>query len=263
MSTVYTLNGKVLKNAANDKWLKKAEAAPLPPIPAYTIRAKIRTGTEPSSSGPPLTFTLVDATQNIWDITSQQYFNYLGYGLADAAEILDWNPGEASSVNTASVIKGPSAKNYLTKISLSNFGNITEIPELFGGSNMSALKEVHLSGLNNVTNMYNLCVSCSALETLSLTGTHNVTNINTLCAACTSLKAVPDFDVSSVSSCQGAFDSCPNVESGALNMYNKLSALGSQITSSTDRTFVNCGANTVTGAAELAQIPSSWGGTGA
>lgn len=26
MSTVYTLNGKVLKNAANDKWLKKKEA---------------------------------------------------------------------------------------------------------------------------------------------------------------------------------------------------------------------------------------------
>ena len=26
MSTIYTLNGKVLKNAANDKWLAKKEA---------------------------------------------------------------------------------------------------------------------------------------------------------------------------------------------------------------------------------------------
>lgn len=262
MSTVYTLNGKVLKNAANDKWLKKAEASPLPPIPAYTIRAKIRTGVEPSSSGPPLTFNLIDATQNIWDVTSQQYFNYLGYGLADATEILNWNPGEVTSIDSA-IIKGPSARNYLTKISLSNFGNITEIPALFAGSYLPALKEVNLSGLNNVWNIYNLCAGNTAIETLSLTGTQNVTNMNTLCAACSSLKAVPDFDVSSVSSCQGAFDGCSNVESGSLNMYNKLSALGSQITSSIDRTFYGCGSNTVTGAAELAQIPSSWGGTGA
>lgn len=26
MSTIYTLNGKVLKNSANDKWLAKKEA---------------------------------------------------------------------------------------------------------------------------------------------------------------------------------------------------------------------------------------------
>lgn len=30
MSTVYTVNGKVLKNAANDKWLTKKETPPTP-----------------------------------------------------------------------------------------------------------------------------------------------------------------------------------------------------------------------------------------
>lgn len=34
MSTIYTLNGKVLKNSANDKWLTKKEA---PPTPSYIV----------------------------------------------------------------------------------------------------------------------------------------------------------------------------------------------------------------------------------
>ena len=36
MSTVYTVNGKVLKNAANDKWLTKKEA-PQPTFDEVTI----------------------------------------------------------------------------------------------------------------------------------------------------------------------------------------------------------------------------------
>jgi hypothetical protein len=51
-----------------------------------------------------------------------------------------------------------------------------------------------------------------------------------------------------------------NVESGALALYQQA---GSQATppSSYSNCFAGCGRDTVTGAAELAQIPTDWGGT--
>jgi hypothetical protein len=58
------------------------------------------------------------------------------------------------------------------------------------------------------------------------------------------------------------FNDCLNVQSGALALYQQAST---QTTPPSEyyNTFYNCGSNTTTGAAELAQIPSSWGGTGA
>jgi hypothetical protein len=52
------------------------------------------------------------------------------------------------------------------------------------------------------------------------------------------------------------FYRCTKVESGALALYQQASAQA--IVPSHDRTFYQCGSNTVTGAAELAQIPSDW-----
>ena len=43
-------------------------------------------------------------------------------------------------------------------------------------------------------------------------------------------------------------------------MYQQMSTQATPPTSYTD-TFKNCGRDTTTGAAELAQIPESWGGT--
>lgn len=240
-TTVYTYNDKVLKNVATDKWLKKVEASPLPPIPAYTIRAKILTGQEPSSSGPPMTFALVDAAQNIWDITSQQYFAYIaGYGLSYAIEVLDWNPGDLTTTSSGSGFGGAGTNQYLTKVTLTNFGNLTNINYLFKNNN------------------HNL----DALEEINLSGTQNITSFQGFCSNLPGLKRVPLFDTSSATNVANMFAGCTNVESGALAMYNQLAALGSQITTNTD-TFAYCGSNTVTGAAELAQIPASWGGTGA
>jgi hypothetical protein len=55
------------------------------------------------------------------------------------------------------------------------------------------------------------------------------------------------------------FYDCVNVQSGALALYQQAS---SRVTPpSHSYTFRFCGSNTETGAAELAQIPTSWGGT--
>jgi hypothetical protein len=87
--------------------------------------------------------------------------------------------------------------------------------------------------------------------------------ITYLCEYCTHLKRVPDFTftVNNITLADACFHMCGAVESGALSMYNKLSA-STSITSH-QWAFGGCGSDTTTGAAELAQIPASWGGTGA
>ena len=83
MTTVYTLNGKVLKNSANDKWLSKKEAPtppepPTPPVdpynplglPANTVRV-ITNNNQPPNKGPSTSYetaTLVAGTTNVYDV---------------------------------------------------------------------------------------------------------------------------------------------------------------------------------------------------
>jgi hypothetical protein len=56
-----------------------------------------------------------------------------------------------------------------------------------------------------------------------------------------------------------AFSENKEVTGGALNLYNKFTAADWQ--GAHTGCFSNCGVNTTTGAAELAQIPTGWGGT--
>ena len=49
MSTIYTVNNKVLKNSANDKWLIKKPV--LPPIPLNCIRVRTNDGNVPVKTG--------------------------------------------------------------------------------------------------------------------------------------------------------------------------------------------------------------------
>jgi hypothetical protein len=53
------------------------------------------------------------------------------------------------------------------------------------------------------------------------------------------------------------FGECVNVQSGALALYQQASTQTNP-PSNHGGTFYNCGSNTTTGAAELAQIPSDW-----
>jgi len=57
------------------------------------------------------------------------------------------------------------------------------------------------------------------------------------------------------------FRNCYAVESGALALYRQASTQANPPTYHTN-TFKDCGKDTVTGAAELASIPASWGGLG-
>ena len=97
------------------------------------------------------------------------------------------------------------------------------------------------------------------LEVLSA-NMSTVTSMDSTFNGCSSLTRVPLFDTSSMTDVRWMFGDCVNVESGALALYQRMIAQTNP-PSDHERTFYHCGSNTVTGAAELAQIPTSWGGT--
>ena len=123
------------------------------------------------------------------------------------------------------------------------------------------LLEVLGANTSGVTNMSYMFRDCASLTTAPLFDTSSVTNMSRMFVNCTSLTTAPLFDTSSVTNMSQMFEGCTNVETGALALYQQASTQATP-PSNHDRTFRNCGRNTVTGAAELAQIPSSWGGTG-
>ena len=121
----------------------------------------------------------------------------------------------------------------------------------------TSLLEVIDGNASNVTNMGYLVQNCTALTTVSLFDTSNVTNMAGMFFGCTSLTAVPLLDTSKATNMTYMFYNCYKVESGALALYQQAS---SQTTPPSNHyaTFKNCGRDTTTGAAELAQIPSDW-----
>jgi hypothetical protein len=74
---------------------------------------------------------------------------------------------------------------------------------------------------------------------------------------CTSLTYMPLLDVSGVNQCIEIFDGCVNIAGGIVDMYDALKVRCSGV-GDHGMAFRNCGSNTTTGSAELAQIPSDW-----
>lgn len=99
---------------------------------------------------------------------------------------------------------------------------------------------------------------CSALTSLPQFDLSSCTSFQDMFSGCSSLTSIPAFTLPSTLQnrvCTAMFEECRSVESGAMALYNRLNPLRPKYYG---RTFRNCGVNTTTGAAELAQIPSSW-----
>jgi hypothetical protein len=181
MTTIYTVNNKVLKNSANDKWLIK-KAGPL--VPDYTIRMKVTAGSVPTSSAADFNATQVAGETDVWDVSCAK-----------------------TAFNTTLTQSG-SIRTIIEEIIALNAGDVTDLTSMFGG--ITSLKVIHAD----------------------------------------------NFVFDSVTNVKWLFQGCTNVESGALDAYNYLSALPGIANHS--YTFNSCGSGTVTGRAELAQIPSDW-----
>ena len=96
------------------------------------------------------------------------------------------------------------------------------------------------------------------LEEIIALNAGDVTNLTSMFGGITSLKVIhaDNFVCDSATTVNFTFNGCAKVETGILDTYNYLSSLPG-ITNHR-ATFNSCGTGTVTGAAELAQIPSDW-----
>lgn len=160
--------------------------------------------------------------------------------------------------------------------------NVTDINGMY--NRCTVLKTVPTMDLSSVTKANSLFSNCAALEEITLNNTGNITNFAYMFSECTSLKTVNAIDITKADSGNGCshmfqgctalttiptfistgsialsvyymFKDCVNVASGMLDFYNRYRG---RVTSNNVYAFNNCGTNTETGLAELAQIPNNW-----
>jgi surface protein len=247
-------------------------------LPPYTIRLEFESGTSPSFSNG--TAVRVSSSPNIWDLTYQnpdwtrlldnqdELIGVLGANTSSVTNMSSLFLGcfelETVPVFNTGAVTNMSSMFYncraLTTVPLYNTSAVTKMRYMFNLCH--GLTSIPLFDTSSVTDMESMFMECDSLTTLPLLDTSSVTNMSCMCDYCTALTSIPLFDVSSVIDCSFAFESTPYVESGALALYQRLSQYEYRLADYSD-CFSNCGSSTVSGAAELAQIPSSWGGTGA
>ena len=281
--TVYTLNGKVLKNSANGKWLKEKEADPYNPLglPEKTMRFEVSSSSWTYSGVPDNTVSQV--SDKVWDITFGSSSTISAWSKSGIIKVLGFNGEGLSSYSLASYFTA-SSMSGLEEVGSLNLVGCTSLYSAFG--QQGSLVSVGNINAPDATTCESMCQGNSALVSVGTINTPLNANANQMFRSCTSLTEMPDVNTASVTNATSMFDYCPQmksirlidtgsmttvpamfrycfkVESGALALYQQMSTQTTPPSYTSD-CFTDCGSDTVTGAAELAQIPSSWGGTGA
>lgn len=243
-------NGHILTKAGLVGSAAYTGEQPGPSLPPYTIRLKFNEGVTPTFSKG--TGVQVSSSPNIWDLTYENSsWLRLLYNQFELLEVIGAN---TTGVNSMSNMFNRCLA--LTKVPLFDTSLVENMSTMFYGC---ALVTVPLFDTSSAINMASMFSDCAGLTSVPLFNTSSVTNMSSMFRNCTSLTTIPLFNTSSVTRMTNMFYGCINVQSGALALYQQAS--NQATVSEHTNTFTNCGRDTVTGAAELAQIPTSWGGT--
>lgn len=123
--------------------------------------------------------------------------------------------------------------------------------------NNDDLLEIIDANIIGVRYLSDAFTGCDNLYHVNLFDTSTVTTMTHMFYHCYALQNVPLFNTMNVKDMTQMFQDCYAVKSGALALYRQAS---SQTAPPTEYQFCfrNCGRDTTTGAAELAQIPSDW-----
>lgn len=279
MATLYSINNSLIRYSG--KVLSQGDA----PIPVYrkSLRVKVNDGLAPhtpegeeeSATRPSYySATLVEGTHDTYDVFADEYlqFNHLISNCINVTEIVSADSSGITDFGYMCFLC-----HNLTKVNLFDTSSATRVDGMF--ALCTSLPTVPLFDTSNVTDF-----SSMFWEAQSVTGvplfdtsngidmsrflymtditecplfdTSNATDLDSFLGDCWNLQYVPDIDVSSCTNADWICIGDTNVVSGALNLYNKLAALDT--VPSHEQAFTNCGRDTVTGAAELAQIPEEW-----
>lgn len=217
----------------DNEWLN-AEAEP--PIVGNTFRIMFSDSSyDPRTDTPDseyFTATQVSSNPNIWDITqTARWPTWEGVFRTNPSN----NGYNFNSLNGTFDIIGYGNELYLMSCY-----------ETFEGSKLRRCCYFPLNTINDqfsvITSTFRDCVYLTELPNL---------NYSEATSAHGPGEPLEEYDISQI------YYGCVNVESGILREYNKLAALFPNY-SVNGYPFRNCGSNTITGSAELAQIPSNW-----
>lgn len=187
-------------------------------------------------------------TSNVTNMS--RMFEDLGRCYEPSYKFLDVPSFNTSKVtNMSSMFELAWAKSY----PMMDTSKVTNMNTMFGASNIVNPPNYDTSSVIYTAAMF----AESQIETVPLYDLSKVTNMGNMFNNCHKLKSIPDFDLTNVRYIDSAFASCENCASGQYNMYYKASHKDIPVISHLS-TFYECGTNTTTGSAELAQIPSGW-----
>lgn len=252
-------------------------------LPPRTIRLKYKPGAVCSIHSPYgnyFTLTQVSEEPNIWDITGTDpilggSWSYAFENDTNIIEVLGGNlsgdgyPGlfyHCSSLAKVNILKTDHVSSMfrmfcgtaITSIPLFDTSSVYTMYQMFDGC--KNLISIPLFDTSNVEDMEGMLAGCESLTSIPLLNTAKVTTMRIMLFDCINLKVIPLFDTSKVTNMEAMASNCFNVESGALALYQQASSQ-TVPPSVYSNCFRDCGIYTITGAAELAQIPTSWGGT--
>lgn len=168
----------------------------------------------------------------------------------------------------------------ITSIPFFDTSNVVSMAEMFSGcTNLTTIPELNTSKVTTMESMFHSCTHltsvplidtssvlhfesmfryCSAIQTLPLFDMSSAYRSDFMCGECSNLAAIPAWQIgSSINNVGYMFKDCVKVASGALALYNSL-VDRPLVPTYHSSCFHNCGSGTASGAAELAQIPSSW-----
>lgn len=221
---------------------------PQPVLPPFTIRFKYKEGRTPSFSGG--TVTKVSSSPDIWDHT----YNYTNW-----EHMFAFDPYliEVIAANSTGVTSMDSMfeNSWVSSIALFDTSTVTDMDSMF--ESCKYLTTVPEFDTRNVTSMSDMFKNCTALKTVPLLNTSKVTSMTEMFDTCSSLTSIPLFNTSKCTSMQYMFNECRKVKHGSLALYRQASTQANPV-SYHFYAFHNCGADTTTGAAELAQISKYW-----
>ena len=245
-------------------------------LPAYTIRIRCTDGVIPDLKWTGIRYSRVSTSPNVFDITynNSDWGSLLVPLTNDLLEILGGNLVGVTKVNylcsfcealtSVAIMDTTTITHYggmfyackgLTSVHKFNTSRGTNVGGMF--FQCESLTSVPQYDISNATNGLLMFARCKSLQTIPLLDTSNITTMERMFEDCHSLTRIPIFNTSKVTNMDGAFDHCYKVQSGALALYQQASTQANP-PSTHRRTFRDCGIDTVSGAAELAQIPSSW-----
>jgi hypothetical protein len=126
---------------------------------------------------------------------------------------------------------------------------------------LTTIPYINMNSASSGADMSSMFKGCTGLMYLGTLYGGGATNFTSAFEGCTGLLMLPTISATPTN-VSSMFKGCTRVLGGAPQVYQQFA---SQATppSTTTNCFTDCGSGSTVGTADLAQIPSSWGGTGA